>query len=95
MLHISRFLNKKEVEMVLSSHKISHLTLTQPARRGDVTVEGKKRDMSRKRELLRILLFFFSFHETLSYTLLTLLSLAMFVLIDFGCLKGSQMSTTH
>jgi hypothetical protein len=71
MLHISRFLSKKEVEMALSSHKISHLTLTQPAGgggaggggMGDVTIEGKKKDMSRKRELLR-LLFFMKLYNT-------------------------------
>jgi hypothetical protein len=47
---------------------------------GYVTIEGKKRDMSRKRELLHLL-----FYGTLSHALLTLLSLARFVLIDFGC----------
>jgi hypothetical protein len=66
----------------------SHISLLPSRREGDdrgerhVTIEGKKRGMSRKRELL-LLLFFMKLYHTHCFTPL---SLAMFVLIESGCL---------
>jgi hypothetical protein len=96
MLHISRFLKKKRSRdcIIVSQDLTSHSYTAggwevEKDKVGDVTIEGKKKKRRTCRERESCFAFFF-LHETLSYVLLTLLSLAIFVLIDFlsVCLKG-------